>query len=418
MSENKKFYGYKAIVALCILNFFSFALLGVYACILPELMTRLNANETQVSSIATVYTITCFGISFFAGKIYEKLGANKCMILYGLLTIAYAAATIFSPGFSIIYIVSALYGISMGVGNRAGVNQVVAEWFIDKRDSIIGYITGIGTFEISTGSMLYGILVGSLGPHTTATILLAAFGILIILSTFFLKSPKQLKQKPLGYEKIANADSEDTADIVLSGVDAKTALRSVSFILICLMSAITGIVAVINSSLMLIATNVGFNVATAAKLYTLFTVCSGITSLLIGKVKEKFGHTVYLSFSIIFFTTGYVLLYLWAKNAMGTAMLAAALVVMGMGAAGTQMIAAYTVPHIFGMKSFATVMPIVSSLVMLGVGAAAFILPPMAAADGNWNRAILTAIIMLVIGSAGTVIALIASPLKKSSKEN
>ena len=164
-------------------------------------------------------------------KALGKLGARKTMLIS---VIACAAHMIFytfvTPGANpqsliFMYIAGGLASFAITFGTHAVCSSVIAEWFVEKRAQVTGMVlSGAGL-----GAAAWVFLAGQLFKVTDYkncyrifSCLVLVIGLLAVL--LLIKSPEQMGQKPLGWEKAAAGETEE-----LPGVSYKEAVKSGSF---------------------------------------------------------------------------------------------------------------------------------------------------------------------------------------------
>lgn len=124
---DKKFYGYKAAIAMGIFCFFATGITNLYAYLMPSVMERLNCTAAQLTAVTALMGIISFLSSFIAGRAYAKFGPEKCQILYGITGALYVVGFIFAESLWILFVLAALMGLFVGMGGTAGISAYIAD---------------------------------------------------------------------------------------------------------------------------------------------------------------------------------------------------------------------------------------------------------------------------------------------------
>lgn len=146
-----------------------------------------NYDMSAASYILTAPALICAVVSAFAGKIIEKMGARKFLIIgFGIYTLS-AVLTAFSQNEIVLLVCRTLQGIGMGALGVCAV-VIISEHFIDekKRSSMIGIYNGMMALVGAALGMLSGI-VAAAGWTTVFWIYLVTIPIFILLILFIPK---------------------------------------------------------------------------------------------------------------------------------------------------------------------------------------------------------------------------------------
>ena len=235
MEKEKNFFGYKAAIGAFLVIFVNLGVASTLGVFVTSLAEYSGWDLGAVGYIGTVNTVGNVILSILAVKFLSKFGAKKTMLI-GVLACAihtqfYCFATPGHNTFSLLcmYIAGFLASFCITFGTHAVCGAVIAEWFVEKRDQITGIVFS------GVGAAIWVFLAGQLfkymdykGSYRVLAVLALIIGLFAVFC--LIKSPKDLGQKPLGWEKaeaMEQAAAENAAD--LTGVDKATATKSASF---------------------------------------------------------------------------------------------------------------------------------------------------------------------------------------------
>lgn len=412
----KKFYGYKAAVATIVMLFTALSIFSLYSCMMPDIMARLQIGASTMGIGITISSIMGFAFSFVAGKVYTKIEANIWLRAQPVVTIVLLLSYLYAPSIYIIWILHIAYGFIWGFGFTNGAAVYISQWFIERRDEMVGYANSAVTLGGALSSFLFGIFSRSIGAINIALILILGLGAISLVSATMLVSPNKLGQKPLGYGRQVK---EEGVEAEVSGIDVKAAVKSPSLALLCIGCFIVGLVAITFGYLTVMASNHGFSLADAAMVFTCYTLLMGIGCSMLGKACEKAGVKVYLAITYGCAVLGIGLIYLWLRSSGSHAFLFIAVAIAAVGLGGMNMISPMVAPAVFGMKSFSSLMPIIAGFFAAGSGIGVFFIPAIATADkGDWTRAMFYCLISALISGVIIALAYILRPMKAKNLQD
>lgn len=420
MGRNKEFFGFKAMVLLAIVNFMAFFMNGIYGATMSSIMARLNCSMTVFSSFSTAYILASFVTSMFAGKIYDAIGSRMCVLLYVFGIVAYVLGMEYCNNIFLIYPICIVYGVSLGIGGRAAISQFASEWFIDRRDEMIGYVSGIYNFGCGVGMILFAALMNRFSLNTLIVAGITIPTVISVIAWLMMKSPKQLGQKPYTQEKGDDAGSgaEDSkAKEAFEGVDFDVVLKSPSFWLLAISIALQGLAQCPGSYMQVVMVSAGVSENVAAMLFGIQMVAQCVISLFVGKLLSTLKYTGYGILTYGCFIVGLVLLELFYVGNLGNAAAILTAFIIGCGSGAGNLVAAYMSGQFFGMKSYGTIMAVLTTVILVGSSCVAFTISPIVTADGgSWQRATMVCIILMCLSAAALGIAALTAPMRKIRK--
>ena len=193
-----------------------------------------RSSITAVSLGLTVSSVVAFVISLFVGRFIVKF-SPKYLLLAGSITcciqcIVYGSAT----SVYILYAAAIVEGITTGIATTTTISALVKEWFVEKRESVIGYVIGGAMIGSALYNLLAGVLIASIGWRYSYYILAATALVIAVPANLIMikKSPAAVGQKALGWEKEAELEAQLSMEAGGLGVTAAQARKSPSFWLI------------------------------------------------------------------------------------------------------------------------------------------------------------------------------------------
>lgn len=413
----KKFYGYKAAVAMGIYCFFVSGGVGLYAYLMPSAMVRLNCSAAQLTAITAVMGIVSFLSSFIAGKAYSKFGAEKCQLAYGVTGALFVIGFIFAKDVWILFVLAAIMGLFAGMGGTAAISAYVADWFIDKRQEISGYVTSTCTFGGFAAGMLFSFLASSMAAEKAAVLLLIVFGVICVVSAFFMRSRTKMGQLPLGYKAETEADAADVnaAAIELPGTDLKETIKSASLWFLCAGIFVSCLGIYYLSCGTLIMTGAGMEIAAVSRTFAMVTMSMGIGSIVVGNLFAKLGckKALVVVYGLMLLSLGG--LAYWCGNPGSVVLITIISIVFGFADSGLVLLPVMSYSELFGMKSFGRMMPIMVAVSVVAASCCGTLMSSVYDACGNWVTPTLYSIGLIAAGALCVVLAFVFSPMKKKA---
>lgn len=416
-SNIKKFSGYKQAVFVALVTFLAGMNFGAYSLLIVPLAERLGCSIGAAGFPATVETIACFIAGIFAGQLIQKWLAKRCVLIGSLISALFVAGYAYSPSLLVLNIFEAVTGASMAIGYNNGMNAFISEWFIDRREEISGYAIAFIGFGSAAGTLLFGQVYAATGMGTTAAIFAGTGVIALIVYFTLLRSPEEINEKPLGWEKaeeLARVSSgEKTTEY---GVGFKGAIKSASFYLILFSCLLWALSLVLFPYLATILQTNGVSALDSSRYQTLGQIALAVFCLLIGKITSKFGTKFYVVLAFGSGIIGLVVLALWCGFGGNTGILVLISVLMGSGYAVGTTYGPMVTTKVFGTKDYAKITPIVFGMRCIGLGVGVLLLPAIAEVRG-WTISCYLAIGMMVVGLILGLLAVILAPLDKQNEE-
>ena len=242
----------------------------------------------------------------------------------------------------------------------------------------------------------------------------AGLGVLcLIIYLFFLRTPDQLGQKPLGWEKAeALAAAEGKSGGVDFGIDFKDALKSPSLYLImgsCLLWALAMVTTPYLATILM--TN-GMDTMGAANYSSISNLAVAGMALLLGTLTSKLGPKSYVVTAFGAGILGLITLQMWTTT-QSSAILFIASILMGGGYVVGNTYAPMVTTKVFGNKAYDQIIPLVFGMRCVGLGVGVLLLPGIADKTGSWTLSLYLAMGMMVVAIFIGLLALKLAPMNK-----
>ena len=404
----KKFYGYKAMIAGFFLMFGCYGSLSMYNILMPDLLVRANTDAVELAFGNSCSVFAGVVLGFTVAKAYKLMRPVMWLRLsiVGYLLVGCSAA--FATSVYVCWAAWLIEGILITYGLYSGTTAYMSSWFI----------AGMTLGSAASGAA-FGLFSPALGIRTTAIGVLLVSGIIGIVAGFFMKSADRLGQKPLGWETVSSAEqTEETME--QPGMDFKAVLRHPAFYLGLLSIFVLCQAYNVQNNASLIITQAGYTLADAALRTTLMTLLSGAMGLVAGRVLDKLGRIPYFVAPLVCLMTAFTCFYLGSTSGAGLGLFTLGACLLGLALGFYASWPSQMAPMLFGTKDVARMTPIFVIVFNISSFLRPFTIPVIAREDGNWERALLVAIgivaAALVIGLAALVMTPYKPALERSKK--
>lgn len=419
-TEKRKFSGYTQVVLAAIVTFTCGMSYGAYGMLIVPLAERLGCSITAAGIPATVETIAAFVAGILGGgALIKKWTARRCMLIGAIIACLFVSSYAYLPSLFLLCVWEAVTGASMAIGYSTGMSAFIKEWFVDKRESVLGVAIACIGFGAAAGSWMFGKLDTTFGLDVTC-IAFAALGVLcIIIYLVALRNPDQLGQKPLGWEKAAAlAAQEGKTDSTEFGVEYRDALKSPSLYLIlgsCLLWALSMVVSPYLATILM--TN-GIEEMSAANYAGINNLAMAAMAIVVGVLTSRLGPKSYVTVAFGAGIIGLAILWTWLEFVNNSVVLFIASVLVGCGYVVGTTYGPLVTTKVFGNKAYDNIIPLVFGMRCVGLGVGTLLLPTLADKRGSWTLPLILAVIMMVIALIMGLAAMQLSPMKKLHKND
>lgn len=389
---NKFFYGYIIVVAGFFIMLAYNAARSSFGILFDPMIEDLAWSAALLSGSYSLSIIMDGTLGILMGRLTDRLGPRKILLICGLVS---------GVGFMLLSRVTAiwqmylLYGLFIG-GGMAGIFVPfitnLPRWFIARRNTMTGIVMsgmGVGTLIISPVAYW---LVSTYDWQTTYIAIGAAFLVIVLISSLFLKKdPAAIGQSP--YSRPESSRPLERADV--RSYSLKEALHSRQMWLVFLMFFCFGY------SMMALIVHIvphiihlGISAATAALVMSTIGGVNIAGRLIFGGIADRIGslQTYALGF-IVIASCGFWLLFIrevWMFYVFA--------VLWGFCAGGMGTVQSTIVADLFGLKSIGSIFGVCGLGVMIGGSLSPVISGYLFDIMGNYQTAFLVCAIFAVLG--------------------
>lgn len=422
MAENKKFFGYKAAIGAFLVIFANLGACTTLGTFLASLASYSEHSLGAVGQIGTVNTICNVVLSVVAIKALGKLGPQKTMLISIIACALHMQFyTFVTPGANVqslvfMYIAGGLASFSITFGTHAVCSSLIAEWFVEKRAQITGYVlSGAGI-----GAAAWVFLAGQLFKVTDykncyriMSVLVLIIGVAAVL--FLIKTPDKMGQKPLGWKNQCDSNAEEAE---IPGVSYKDALKSKSFkvLVVALLFSTVGGTAYLSYAPSWWQMN-GMSATGAANWNAIYLLLAGALLLLAGTISSKLGTNGFVIYVCIAFILTFICMILWPIS--GAAYLMVLTVIFAAAAYPVcASIPSFVGTAAFGPREFGQISATLMIAVYIGQAIASPVMAAILKTDGGMALGWKVFAVTTAVGMVLLLLALKLSPMKDKNNKN
>ena len=415
----KKFFGYKAAVGAFLIIFVNLGVATTLGVFLASLAEYSGWSIAMCGYIGTANTICNILLSMVVVKALPKLGVRKCMAISIAGIVLHAWLYTFAvPGQKIIslilfYLAGAVCSFAITFGTHAACSTLIAEWFIEKREKITGIVLSGAGF----GAAIWVFLAGQLfkffdykGCYRIMSVISLVIGLIALL--FLVKTPEEMGQKPLGWDKVKEAGESKAVEV--PGVTKAEALKSPSFwlfaaamVFVCL--AYTAALSYAPSYWQVSGlTSTGAANYTAAQL-----IIAALFLLVAGTVFAKLGPSGFTALMCAAFVVCMILMIVVGSK-MSAILMILIVIMLGLSYPLNASVPSMVGQSIFGGKEFGAIAAQLMTAVYIGQFLCAPITSVFLGMNNGWSIAWGFYGAVAVVGLLLIIVAVKKSPLKKN----
>lgn len=310
----------------------------------------LGFSVSSLSMYMTFLSVALALTLFVVGNILPKV--NTRILLPGMALaeiVAFGLMSVYTEPW-MWYISGTVMGVGMAFTSSVTLSTILTNWFAKKSGFAIGCAWAISSFVLAIMSPVIPAvidMIGWRGAYVAMAVVAACFA---LPSTIFLIrfKPADMGLEPYGYDPGKPAETE-LASQVGAGIAAKTALRSVAFVLVVMAVGIFSLTTFLNSLLPTYADSVGLSATVGSLMISAAMIADVVLNPLVGYTCDKAGAMKAVFVWTLVSIASYLMLEFTAQSA-ELSILAAAVndvpyAVLGVGLASV-------VREIFGVKDF------------------------------------------------------------------
>ena len=291
ISQNKQ--GLKVLISGSILQLF-LGILYVWSVFVKPVSEVYNWDITSVKLTAS-FMLSFFVVGILAGgKLQIKTGAQKVVLLGGLMLSMGMLATAFLPE-KLAWLMYISYGVIGGFGVGAGYNAIITstqKWFPQNR----GFATGVPVCSFGFSTIIFAPLIETLikhfGPRYTFIILSAAFLIVVVCLFRFVRLPDESGQ----------TGAQSAALLAKKQFTMTQAIKTREFYFLTLsLMLVSPVYIILNPSFKTLAAERGLNESTGTAIVMLAGIANTLGRLGVPLLSDKIGREKTVTITI--FTT-------------------------------------------------------------------------------------------------------------------
>ncbi|MDO4313283.1 MAG: MFS transporter [Eubacteriales bacterium] len=415
MSNEKKFFGYKAAIGAFLVIFVNLGACTTLGTFIATLSSYSEHSVGAVGQIGTVNTICNVVLSVVALKALGKIGAKNTMLISVIACALHMQFyTFVTPGANpqsliFMYIAGGIASIAITFGTHAICSAVIADWFVEKRAQVTGMVlSGAGL-----GAAVWVFLAGQLFKVTDYKNCYRIFSVLVLVIglfavLFLIKTPGQMGQKPLGWDQTASNEA-----VELPGVSYREAMKSSAFkvLVVGLLFSTVGGTAYLSYAPTWWQMN-GMTATSAATWNAVYLLLAGLLLLVAGNISGKLGTGGFIVYVCAAFILTFICMVLWPIN--GAVYLMVLTVIFAAAAYPVcASIPSFVGTAVFGPKEFGQISATLMIAVYIGQAAASPVMAALLSTSGGMGLAWKVFAGTTAVGMVLLLLALKMSPMKK-----
>jgi MFS family permease len=418
MAKNTKFFGYKAAVGAFLVIFVNLGACTTLGTFLATLASYSEHPLGAVGQIGTVNTICNVVLSLVATRVLPKIGAKRTMLISVIACAAHMMFyTFVTPGANaqslvFMYIAGGVASLAITFGTHAVCSSVIAEWFVEKRAQVTGWVlSGAGL-----GAAIWVFLAGQLFKVTDFKNCYRIFSVMVLViglfAVFFLiKTPEEMGQKPLGYDQDPMAG---TGNQELPGVSYRDALKSGCFkvLVLALLFTTIGGTAYLSYAPSWWQMN-GMSASAAATWNSAYLLLAGLLLLVAGNISGKLGMKGFVVYVCAAYILTFICMILWPIS--GSAVLMVLTIIFAAAAYPVNAsIPSFVGTAAFGPKEFGQISATLMVAVYIGQALASPLMAALLATEGGMGLAWKVFAVTTAIGMVLLVASLKMAPMEEN----
>ena len=310
MKNKKSFYPWVIMVCCFIIQGLSVGLvINSRGQFLVPVSESLGLKLKDLTMYTLFMGVASFAFMPFAAKLIRRIDvriATGCsLVLFAISSIVFSL----SKGFAGFFIGGAFSGLAMPLGYTLTIPLILDNWFVEKKGLVFGIVSSAsGIFAAISNPLLAGIIEKfgwQWGYRFQAAIFLF---ITFPVAVFVLRMhPSDKGLEPYGYDP--SKDAVDREEPSNTGVSSKTAVTSLTFLMITITGIIVGVSSTFTQMLQGYIMSLGKSAVFAASMVSITMVGNVFCKLFLGAISDKYGTDKALYFGIVMLIVSFVMLY-------------------------------------------------------------------------------------------------------------
>lgn len=367
-TESRKFSGYRVAIACFIVMFMNMGALGTFGVFLAPIA---QGNGFEIGALGIMLTFATGAAAiiglFFAAPLIKKIGPKNCLIIAGIsIPLHYF---IYSVGNQLwhYYLGAAIGGSMIVLGTTAVISNIIGQWFIEKRASVLGIVIGGSSIGTALWMSIAGYLMTLYGYRSSYQILAVAVLIISLGTTIlFITTPEKVGQKALGADGTASLGGTSTGNAAISGLSFQEVLKTSSFYLIFIGIFVSGLCFIgVKSYTAALLKSYGYTVIQASNSAAIMALIGGAAMIAGGFIAQKFGSKIYLTIILLSLLTSGLVYGVTGSN-IGGATLYIALLFAGLSFPIAYSMVPTVTAEVFGNKDYGKIIIYLLSAIYVG----------------------------------------------------
>ena len=317
MEKKKMHYAWKVVIAVILIKLGTGGFTGVaMGNFVTPIVTELGCQVSELTTYTNFNAITMALLYTTAAKWLNTRHIGKIM---GIACIA----EVIGLGLMSTYRTVEMFYISgtiIGMGNAftgfMAVPIVINMWFKKNNGTVLGSVVAVGTAISMLYSLLTAQLITNLGWRTSYIIMAVAAAVISIPAVFVLiKTPEEVGCQPYGAEETDPAGPTVSAVPAEYGLTRKQAFRMpllyLAWIACVMYSYSSGVSGYVTPFLTM---ELGQSINFGATVGVCTSLGGTLSSLIVGKLNDRFGVKVGLMWGTVTVTAGYCIMLLCFRN--------------------------------------------------------------------------------------------------------
>lgn len=347
------------------------------------------------SEFMLIFTIMSMGNAimnmFFYGKLQEKLGARKLLLICGpVATLGFLLIAV-SSSLVTFYIGGILFGCAVCGLNNNPVTVIISEWHKTNVGKLIGLAQTVGSVSGILFTLLFTFLIAAFGWKIPLWITVAVSAAAVaIIAAIYKGSPDELGEHPVGIE------TESKRVIKEDGCTFKEMFKTPQFYLLSIGYLIVPLVLQgALSNIPLLAVDFGFS-NFSGTIYTVALIASAVFMIPGGAIIDNIGTKWFVWISVIMFSVSMLLLK-FSSGSMLLMYIIAALIGASYDAATIAF--GISVREAFGSKEYGKKLGIVAAFVYIALALGPVVMSLFYDAMGTYDTSYIPLLIAGIIGA-------------------
>lgn len=395
MKEDKSaLHAKMAIVTTCIMLFtwvgVCWNCLSLFA---DPIISEWGIARTQFMLIFTIMSMANAAMNmFFYGKLQERLGARKLLLIGGPLATVGFALIALSSNLTLFYIGGLLFGIAVCGLNNNPTTVIISEWHKKNVGKLIGIPQTVGSIAGIVFSVVFAALIAALGWRIPMWIIVAVSALAtVIIAVIYKGSPRELGEKAMYEDEVAEEKTEE-----IDGIPFARMFRTPQFYFLFVGYLLVPIVAQgMLSNLPLIAVDLGYG-NLSGTILSVALVASALFFIPGGAIIDRKGTKWMVAICMAMLTAALLILYFMEPSLLMTYGIA---VLIGAAYDACTIAFGISVREAFGSREYGKKLGIIAAFDYIGLALGPSVMTLFFDGTGSYDMAYLVFVVLAAVGA-------------------